>query len=150
VISTAFFHPAAANEINGPLPAELGLLSALTQLYLDGNKLTGTLPTELGLMTDLTYLGLSFNKLTGTLPTELGLLSYLTWLHLSDNQLSGTLLPTELFGLSRLHYLQLAGNTVNLLMMNCTFVARNDHTLTCPSPPFSRSFPGLSARKLAS
>jgi Leucine-rich repeat (LRR) protein len=82
-------------RLTGTLPTELGLMTALNSLFLQGNQLNGTLCTELGLMSALTYLDLSANELNGTLPTELGLMTALTYLDLSDNQWTGTL-PTEL------------------------------------------------------
>ena len=36
------------NTLTGPLPAELGSLGSLEQLWLHDNALTGTLPAELG------------------------------------------------------------------------------------------------------
>ncbi len=87
------------------LPPELGQLTALKRLFLDGNQLT-TLP-ELGQLTTLEALSLGGNQLT-TLPPELGQLTALTWLYLSDNQL--TTLPLELGQLTALRALYLRGN----------------------------------------
>ena len=65
------------SSLTGTLPSELGLLTALTKLYLVDNALSGVLPTELGLLTALVELILDGNSLTGSLPTELGLLTSL-------------------------------------------------------------------------
>jgi hypothetical protein len=74
----------------GTIPREIGLLTALNDLYFYDNQLTSTLPTELGLLTGLTSLYLYFNQLTSAIPTELGLLTNLRNLQLSNNQLTGT------------------------------------------------------------
>ena len=88
------------------LPPEIGQLTALTTLYLDGNQLT-TLPSEIGQLTALTYLGLDSNKLT-TLPPVIGQLTALTSLWLQSNQL--TTLPNGLRELRRLELLFLHDN----------------------------------------
>eukprot|EP00538_Stauroneis_constricta_P013989 CAMPEP_0119557042 /NCGR_PEP_ID=MMETSP1352-20130426/8831_1 /TAXON_ID=265584 /ORGANISM="Stauroneis constricta, Strain CCMP1120" /LENGTH=129 /DNA_ID=CAMNT_0007604079 /DNA_START=1 /DNA_END=390 /DNA_ORIENTATION=+ len=36
------------NELEGPVPSEIGMLSHLIYLDFENNKLTGTLPSELG------------------------------------------------------------------------------------------------------
>lgn len=50
---------------SGLIPPELGLLSALQQLELQGNALTGVIPKELGGLVNLQYLGLHDNQLLG-------------------------------------------------------------------------------------
>ena len=68
-----------ANQLTGPIPAELGNLSSLTELlYLGANQLTGPIPAELGNLSSLTELYLGGNQLTGPIPAELGSLSSLT------------------------------------------------------------------------
>jgi hypothetical protein len=60
-----------SNNLAGPLPSELGQLSALQGLWLSSNKLTGAIPTELGQLKALTALVLSNNQLSGPIPPEL-------------------------------------------------------------------------------
>ncbi|MBN9120904.1 MAG: leucine-rich repeat domain-containing protein [Planctomycetes bacterium] len=67
------------------VPAELGQLTALTELYLHNNRLT-SVPAELGQLAALTTLSLYSNRLT-SVPTELGQLAALTELSLHNNQL---------------------------------------------------------------
>jgi len=52
------------------LPPEIGNLTSLTELFLDGNDLTA-LPPEIGNLTGLTRLALDGNELTA-LPPEIG------------------------------------------------------------------------------
>ena len=59
------------NQLTGEIPAELGNLTNLAHLRLDGNKLAGTIPAELGRLTNLTVLYLSGNPLTGCVPASL-------------------------------------------------------------------------------
>ena len=96
-------------RIEGSLPAELGSLTALTDLNLSSNDLTGTIPTQLGSLTALTDLNLLYNRLTGTIPTQLGSLTNLTDLNLSYNHLTGTI-PTQLGSLTNLTDLDLSYN----------------------------------------
>ena len=46
-------------------------------LYLDDNQLSGPIPSEIGLLTSLTDLNLYFNQLSGPIPSEIQDLSQL-------------------------------------------------------------------------
>jgi len=46
------------NQLTGNIPSELGLLSNLQELHLEGNQLSGNIPSELGLLTSLEMLHL--------------------------------------------------------------------------------------------
>jgi hypothetical protein len=71
------------------IPAELGQLGALADLYLGQNELSGAIPAELGQLGALAELSLSQNELSGPIPAELGQLGALTHLYLDENQLTG-------------------------------------------------------------
>ena len=97
-----------SNKLSDRIPAELGQLANLTDLFLGGapggfggNELTGPIPTELGSLSRLTRLWLGNNDLSGSIPEELGNLSSLTQLSLGGNDLSG-LIPPELGSLASL------------------------------------------------
>jgi hypothetical protein len=47
------------NELNGTIPSELGLMTAMERLSMYENELNGTIPSELGLMTAMTGLSIS-------------------------------------------------------------------------------------------
>ena len=96
-------------NLTGRIPAELGELSHLRLLRLDGNRLTGPIPPELGNLTRLAMLSLDGNRLTGSIPPELANLSNLRQLWLADNRLT-TPIPTALAGMPRLLSLVVAGN----------------------------------------
>ena len=97
------------NGLTGEIPGELGDLSRLDQLYLFNNGLTGEIPGELGDLTSLTQLYLNDNGLTGEIPVELGDLSSLERLYLYNNELTGEI-PQELGDFSSLSVLNLSGN----------------------------------------
>ncbi|CAN0152417.1 unnamed protein product [Ectocarpus sp. 4 AP-2014] len=100
------------NNLSGPIPKELGALSALRELRLDSNQLSGHIPPRLLLIGDLgalQHLSLYNNKLAGSIPPELGMLAALRMLILGGNQLTGHL-PKELGALSKLQVLDLRFN----------------------------------------
>ena len=79
-------------ELTGSIPAELGNLSQLIGLYLYDCSLTGTIPSSLGQLNNLNHLSLFGNpELIGSIPSELGNLSNLFQLDLSDCSLTGTI-----------------------------------------------------------
>ena len=67
-----------------------GTASLVDQLILWGDNLQGTIPSELGLLTALTWLSMSRNQLSGTIPTELTQLTNMEELYLYGNNLIGT------------------------------------------------------------
>ena len=97
------------NLLNGEIPSELGNLTFLYSLHLNGNQLSGSIPPELGNLSNLKYANLYLNRLSGQIPSELGSLSKLEQLSLHNNQLSGHI-PAELGDLTNLTSLQLSSN----------------------------------------
>ncbi|XP_062188621.1 receptor-like protein kinase HSL1 [Phragmites australis] len=75
----------------GPVPAELGDLSALRVLWLAGCSLIGSIPPSLGRLGNLTDLDLSTNALTGPIPPEITGLTSALQIELYNNSLSGPL-----------------------------------------------------------
>ena len=140
------------DELIGPIPAEIGQLTNLTELNLSRNKvynhdtdlydngLTGPIPAEIGQLTNLTNLNLYRNKLTGPIPAELGQLTNLEYLHLSDNEL--TAIPAEISQLTNLKNLHLNDNQLtgtipaelgNLTNLNELLLYRNKLTGQIPA-----------------
>ena len=97
------------NQLTGPIPPELGRLTNLSQLALAANQLTGTIPPELGRLTNLSQLAFAANQLTGTIPPELGRLANLQQLELSFNQFTGNI-PPEFGQLTKLQFLGISRN----------------------------------------
>ena len=75
-------------SLTGSIPAGLGSLAKLQDLWLYTNELTGPLPAELGNLSDLETLMLSHNDLSGQIPLTLNDLS-LQRLWLKGNNFTG-------------------------------------------------------------
>ena len=59
------------NQLSGSIPATLGNLSSLRQLWLDSNRLAGTIPPELGHLNNINELSFWGNSLAGDVPDTL-------------------------------------------------------------------------------
>ncbi|GAX18808.1 hypothetical protein FisN_26Hh109 [Fistulifera solaris] len=62
---------AGQNNMNGPIPDEIGLLRQLQILQLDRNELSGRIPAGLGRLNNLLVLNLEENNLSGSLPARM-------------------------------------------------------------------------------
>ncbi len=100
-----------SQNLTGSIPAALGNLTELQELYLYNNILTGSIPTALGKLINLRELSLGANLLTGSIPVELGRLTNLRYLDITDNRLTGSI-PAELGRLTNLENLQLFNNNL--------------------------------------
>jgi hypothetical protein len=94
--------------LTGVLPSEIGNLTALTGIRLDGTRLTGRLPESLGRLQSLQNVSIAGASLTGPLPAEIQDCRSLAELNLSENQLSGPISPR--FAPPGLTMLDLGGN----------------------------------------
>ncbi|CAB9497719.1 Leucine Rich Repeat [Seminavis robusta] len=99
------------NGLEGSIPLELFSVSTLKHLFVDNNELTGTLASEIGKLSLLENPYLHSNLLSGTLPTELGLLSFVDHLSLDKNLFHGPL-PSELGQLSAVEHFVLMHNAI--------------------------------------
>ncbi len=100
------------NQLSGPIPAELGNLTNLEELLLFDNQLSGPLPAEIGNLVNLQTMWLYNNQLSGSIPAEIGDLENLQSLDLTDNQLIGVI-PAEIGNLAGLKDLWLSRNWLN-------------------------------------
>uniref|UniRef100_F6GSL0 non-specific serine/threonine protein kinase n=1 Tax=Vitis vinifera TaxID=29760 RepID=F6GSL0_VITVI len=100
------------NNLSGPIPPQIGLLSKLKYLDLSINQFSGGIPPEIGLLTNLEVLHLVQNQLNGSIPHEMGQLSSLYELALYTNQLEGSI-PASLGNLSNLASLYLYENQLS-------------------------------------
>ncbi len=72
--------------LDGQIPAELGSLDMLGELWLYVNELSGSIPPEIGNLTNLRMLFVSNNRLSGQIPETLNNLSLdRLWLHNNDS-----------------------------------------------------------------
>ena len=99
----------SGNNLVGSLPADIGVLTGLEELYMRDDSLSGSIPAEIGNLSHLWKLNLTGNELTGSIPSEFGRLTSLEWMYLGDNQLSGAI-PPELCQLRSLKGLMLDWN----------------------------------------
>ena len=97
--------------LSGVLPVEIGGLSELRSLALDGNELTGV-PSSIGNLTKLEELYLSNNNLR-SVPPEIGNCVNLVTLWLNNNEL--TSVPAELGNLLALEMLDVSENDLTTL-----------------------------------
>ena len=68
--------------LKGHIPAEIGSLEMLEEIWLYTNELSGTIPSEMGSLANLTWLFVSDNDLSGQIPENLNNLSLdRLWLH---------------------------------------------------------------------
>ncbi|XP_035545196.1 MDIS1-interacting receptor like kinase 2-like [Juglans regia] len=105
---------AAAQAPNciGLIPKDLGKLTSLEKLWLNGNHLSGAIPVEFESLTNLEFLDISSNKLCMSLPRNLGIgFSKLNYLNLSHNNFSEEL-PILLMSLFHLSKLDLSYNSL--------------------------------------
>lgn len=112
------------NTLSGQIPPELGQMSSLEDLWLEGNQLTGSIPPELGNLANLERLYLDENLLTGSIPKELGDIGSLEDFRATSNSrhdadgnqtntgLTGSI-PGELGDLSNLQVLRLEYNSLS-------------------------------------
>ncbi len=102
----------AFNNMIGPLPASIGNLTELTNLFLIDDGLTGNIPSSIGNLTKLTMLEFPINQLSGSIPSSIGNLKELTYLDLSVNLLSGSI-PSSIGNLNQVIYLFLEFNQLS-------------------------------------
>ena len=92
------------------IPSEIGLLTQMKSLKINGKFVFGTIPSSIGSLTKLEYLNIFDTQLTGTIPSEFGNMIQLVDLGVPRNsQLTGTI-PPSLGNLTKLNSLRLTGS----------------------------------------
>jgi len=100
-----FLHIGGGGRLFGSIPTEIGMMTALEDLLLNGNELVGTVPSEIGNAMGMKRLLLNNNNLYGQLPHEIGQFSNLEIISIHTNKFTGT-------------FPQLAENLDNLVEVN--------------------------------
>jgi Leucine-rich repeat (LRR) protein len=78
------------SQFSGPtIPADVGKLVKLTELFLTGNRFPGGLPDSIGNLKNLNSLSLENNQMTSIGSTRITLLKELDYVDLAHNKLSG-------------------------------------------------------------
>ncbi|MED6139895.1 hypothetical protein PIB30_088237 [Stylosanthes scabra] len=100
----------AVNNFHGSIPNEVGYLSSLTLLALNGNHFSGTIPLSVFNISSLYFFTVSQNNLHGTLPFDVGTtLPNLEIFAGGVNSFTGKI-PESLTNASRLQILDFAEN----------------------------------------
>ncbi|KAK6924438.1 Leucine-rich repeat-containing N-terminal, plant-type [Dillenia turbinata] len=99
------------NMLTGKLPATLGHLSNLTDIFLANNYFVGKIPSSFGNLGSLQTPDLSRNKLSGPIPPQLAKLKNLQSLDLSYNPLKLVRIPEILAKLDLFRFM-LAGTGI--------------------------------------
>ncbi|KAL3725306.1 hypothetical protein ACJRO7_030332 [Eucalyptus globulus] len=79
----------SSNNLIGPIPKELTLLTGMHGLNLSHNLLFGDIPIGIGDIKSLESLDLANNHLSGTIPKGISVLTFLSHLNLSHNNFTG-------------------------------------------------------------
>ncbi|KAI7979405.1 putative LRR receptor-like serine/threonine-protein kinase, partial [Camellia lanceoleosa] len=88
-------------EISGSIPKEVGNITSLGLLLLNGNQLTGPLPDEIGYLPNLDRIQIDQNQISGPIPKSFANLNKTKHFHMNNNSLSGQI-PPELSTLPKL------------------------------------------------
>lgn len=137
----------------GPLPAEIGNLTKLVNLWLPFSNLIGEIPETIGNLERLTNLDLSHNRLTGKIPTSMGRLKSIVQIELYENRLTGEL-PESLGNLSYLLRFDASENGLTGTLperfagLHLTSLALNDNLLEGRIPQSLAANPSLVILKL--
>nr|GMD22407.1 probable LRR receptor-like serine/threonine-protein kinase At1g06840 isoform X1 [Ipomoea batatas] len=99
-------------NLSGTLSPELGRLSYMEILLLNGNNLTGPLPEEIGYLPNLDRIQIDQNHISGPLPKSFANLNRTKHFHMNNNSISGQI-PPELSRLPMLVHLLLDNNNLS-------------------------------------
>jgi Leucine-rich repeat (LRR) protein len=81
------------NGLVGEIPPQIGNLTSLTLLGLEGNSFTGEIPSTLKMLQKLERLSMGGNNLQGNIPIEIGQLKSLgLWLSMEIISLEASLI----------------------------------------------------------
>ncbi|THG10273.1 hypothetical protein TEA_010533 [Camellia sinensis var. sinensis] len=100
------------NQISGSIPKEVGNITSLELLLLNGNQLTGPLPDEIGNLPKLDRIQIDQNQISGPIPKSFAKLNKTKHFHMNNNSLSGQI-PPELSALPNLVHMLLDNNNLS-------------------------------------
>ncbi|XP_015169231.1 probable LRR receptor-like serine/threonine-protein kinase At3g47570 [Solanum tuberosum] len=130
------------NPLNGNLPASIGnLSSSLDYIYAVNSEIRGYIPSEIGNLSGLSFLLLQGNYLSGFIPRTIGNLKNLQALNLYDNKMISGPIPEELCNLKKLGFLSLGNNELccsipaclgNITSLRYIYLGSNKLTFSIP------------------
>ena len=126
--------------ITGSLPSTIEHLSALKYMWLSGTSITGSLPREIGSLGNLESLDLSYMIINGSLPPEIGSLRNLKSLDLTEAPITGSL-PPGIGSLNSLEYLSLSSTSITGSLPPELFSLGNLETLSLAATSITGSIP---------
>lgn len=101
------------NNLSGPIPSEVSLLSSLMFFIVSKSNLSGELPSSLQNCSSLASLDLAHNRFSGNIPASTGgSITSLLILRLRSNLFSREI-PTQICHLSNLHIVDLSHNSLS-------------------------------------
>ncbi|KAL6841424.1 hypothetical protein ACP4OV_028942 [Aristida adscensionis] len=100
------------NNLTGSIPKEIGNLTTLKLILLNGNQLSGILPEEIGNLQNLNRLQVDQNQIFGPIPKSFSNLRSVKHIHMNNNSLSGNI-PAELSRLPVLLHLLVDNNNLS-------------------------------------
>ncbi|XP_062207252.1 probable LRR receptor-like serine/threonine-protein kinase At1g06840 isoform X2 [Phragmites australis] len=100
------------NNLTGNIPKEVGNITTLKLITLNGNQLSGSLPDEIGYLVNLNRLQIDQNNISGPIPKSFANLTSIRHLHMNNNSLSGQI-PSELSRLPALFHLLVDNNNLS-------------------------------------
>ena len=128
-----------SNNLTGSLPAQIGDLTALEHLNLNGNQISGNIPAEIDALSNLSFLNLSYNNFSdNSFPGEMSNLTGLMYLFLDSNSLSA--IPPFVFNLTALQTLSLGYNQITLIPANIQYLTELK-TLNLPANQLNGNVP---------
>jgi len=120
----------STNQLTGPLPVELFVLTSIQQFVVGANMLNGTIPTTIN-WPGLTQFDVHKNMLTSTIPSALAVDSTQI-LDVSMNVLSGSI-PVEFASVSQFQSVNMANNMLSGTIPNIGGVSTVTLYVTCPA-----------------
>uniref|UniRef100_A0A2N9HAT7 Leucine-rich repeat-containing N-terminal plant-type domain-containing protein n=1 Tax=Fagus sylvatica TaxID=28930 RepID=A0A2N9HAT7_FAGSY len=140
-------------SFSGKLPASIGYLDSLNELWIGSCTFSGRIPPSMGNLTQLTTLELSNNSFMGQIPPSLSNLMSLNYFYLSYCQLSGSI-PSSFGNLTQLLVLDLSNTFIRSSnpssmswlgkLSKLTLLSIHGYNLTMEIPPSLENLTQLS------
>jgi len=122
----------------------IGNQNVVVSIELSGNSIQGPLPADVALLTSVTVLTLSNNELGGEIPASIGTMSNLEELNLDRNEFQQNLSDFDFSGMTSLRVLVLSNNQFSGTLTTSIFLAETLEILSLDSNSFTGGIDGIS------